>query len=247
MRARVHQYVSGRGLTLLEMMIALTILASITAGIGIFWGQARAWEADNAEHRGLLRTERALRLVREQWGQRRALGVEGEGDAGGSGVMVTLGGVTFTSARSVLFPGWGLVRVRYAIERAQDGAYELVCEESRIMDVSAPYDPGTSAIDPRLRPIGGREVLIGDLDGLRLERWGTETGEVRTALTPVATGEDEAGEGEGLFDEEGSSRDEAEAWRAYDREIEFPVRAVRFVGERGEEVFSCVLVVEPSR
>lgn len=224
-----------RGLTLLELLIAMTILASITGGIGLFWSQARAWEEDNRAHRDVLRVERVLSLLREQWGAKRALVTEGAGDAGGSGVSFGAEGVTFVTARPVLFPGWGLVNVRYAVERAIDGTYTLVYEESRVLDPTELPEAGAYGVDPRGRPIGDRVVLLEGLDALRVERWGTTDGRVRGALDGIVDDEDEEGLGV-------NTDDLAERWRPFDRELEGAVRAVRFVGSVGEEVFSCVLV-----
>ncbi len=245
MNGRAHH----RGLTLLEMLIALVILSSIMGGVGLFWSQARGWEEDNAAHREVLRVERVLRVLREQWGARRALSPEGEGDAGGDGVFVSADAIEFTSARGVLMPGWGLVRARYVIERDGFGGYRLVYQEARILDPREPSNPGTAAVDPRGRPIGGRAVLLEGLTGLRVERWGT------------LDGAPSEGGGVGETDEEGAERGEddevasgfvlkddvVDRWRVFDRPIAFPLGAVRLVGEMGEEVFGCVLVVAPLR
>lgn len=242
-----------RAFTLLEMLIALTILASITAGIGVFWAQANAWERDNGAHRETLRLERVTRMLREQWNGRRALALEDDGDAGGDGVRVNAGGVSFTTSRAVLFPSWGLVRVRYVIERDPAGgvdgtAYRLVYEEMRVLDASAPGAVGVDGTDPRGRPVGAREVLLDGLTALRMERWGTKDGEAVNAINdePVPMID-----GVPVVDDDDIDPSMVEAWRSFEVEPESPARVVRLVGEmpagQGGEVFACVLIVAPSR
>ncbi|GAB4545997.1 MAG: hypothetical protein Tsb0013_04350 [Phycisphaerales bacterium] len=230
-----------RGLTLLELLIAITVLASIVSGVGVFWSQARAWEADNARHREVLRVERVLRTLREQWGTRRVLDDEGveEGDAAARGYTFSPTGVEFTSATGLLAPGWALVRVRYGIERGVDGRYALVYEEARVLDMDGSAPAGTSRLDARGRAIGGREVVLAGLDGLWFERWGTRDGEPAPGAIDVRT--DDADE------REPDGEREVMRWRAFDRVIDFPIDAVRLVGEVNGEVFSCVLVGAPLR
>lgn len=136
-------FARARAFTLLELVLALTLLASMTVLIASMWSQARRWGDDNAGDLHAMRLPRVLALVRQQWSDRRT---SAPLEASGLTVSARHDRLSFVTATPVLFPGWPLVRATYLIEpdeqrdpRTDAPLQRLVYIEEQVGDVGA-YD-----------------------------------------------------------------------------------------------------------
>jgi type II secretory pathway component PulJ len=122
-------------MTLLEVLVAITILASLTVIVAMLWSQTKRWTDEAGTHDTALRLQRALDLLDCQW-ERRLVGAT-LADGGSGGVSVDDTRLEFVTTESVLFPGWPIVRASYiATEDAapigQRSGWRLVYEETRL-------------------------------------------------------------------------------------------------------------------
>lgn len=258
-----------RGLTLLELVLTLAVLASLTGLIaGLLAGSAR-WSEEELINRDSLRVDRAVRAMREQWSSVRVLTpLE---SVPPPAAVAEPRSFAFVTSVPLLRANWPLVRARYVIERdaersrSGDERWRLVYEETALTDPSGgrrSADADHSAGEERdgradaealARAAFGapteRHVLLEGLTELRFERWA------------AAAAGDEA-RGAGRAPTERAAR--VETWRPFppaagdaesgsrvggvDEEDEGET-AVRIIGrDRNGEAFGCVFVVrEPSR
>ncbi|MDX2115431.1 MAG: type II secretion system protein [Planctomycetota bacterium] len=170
---------SGRarsGFTLLELVLAVTVLASMTTLLAALWAQTLTWARDAGTQQRGLHLPRVLDIMRQQWSDRRQLR---DGDPG---VALAADSVEFLTATPLLHPEWPLATVRYRIERDRStpGAgplFRLVYEERPLADLSAAGGAG-SAIDAEQNGSGGlqtppmsRHVLLERCPLLVFERY----------------------------------------------------------------------------
>lgn len=157
-----------RAMTLLELLVAIAILVALVGLTGALWAQTSDWAADEALHRSTLRLEHARAMLDRQWRERRP-GVRLDGPEGGPH-RFDGDRFEFVTGAPTLFPGAGLVRAEYLVERAEvaPGAAErwrLVYRERRVLhpaysEQRAHDSIGRPAID---------EVVV--LDGCADLRW----------------------------------------------------------------------------
>ncbi len=154
------------GFTLLEMLLAVAVIASIAMLGSSMWMQATEVSAvAQGRERGLL-LQRVGVLMRDQWADRRALDLPGE-DQG----SVELGGVRFgpdaigfNTSRAILLTDAPLVRVEYRIVSREDGLQDLIYIEQ---PVTAFSDSGLNRESGGRSVAEARRVAIPLLEGCR--------------------------------------------------------------------------------
>lgn len=257
-------------MTMLELILAITILASITALIAALWGQSRDWARDSTEQFRAVRLQRVLELMRAQWDDRRAAIAPKAGAVVSAAALPN--SVEFYTATPIIFTDWPLVRAAYRIEvvRGFDGApdtYDLVYEEYPLrraeqdaaLDRDGGRDPAQLTTAEQVIDDQSRGGAAGS-DGLvRLNGRGVSNrlvllqgcaqlkferfgalGTPVERLGVVRTGERSEGE------RRRGDVDPIDAqwkWREYDKPIEEQIPVVRLVGEYQMEPFACILVV----
>lgn len=229
-----------RGFTLLEMVLALTIIAALFGLLTAVWRQAGDWSGDAAAHQRALRLPRVLELIRTQWSERRVtIGLERPDQT----VVVTPSRIEFVTAVPVLGRA-PIVTAMYVIEpdpdaRASEPRWRLVYEERGVTDVTVPQRsaaadaqrigaraPDTSSRVPGVREEApSRTVLLAGCRELRWEWYddGTSTGkeEARLRREAEALAEQEAAEkGEGASAASNEADDSLSPSRARSRRAE---------------------------
>ncbi len=123
----------ARGMTLLEVLIATTILASLTVIVAMLWAQTGQWTEETRTHDSALRLQRTLDLLDRQWGARVTNVTLADGAEGA--VIVDGERLEFITASSALFPDWPLVRAAYIarpVGDASEQSWTLDYEEVRL-------------------------------------------------------------------------------------------------------------------
>lgn len=240
---------SRTAFTLLEVLLAITILASMSVLIASMWGQSAAWGDDNTSDHERMRLQRVLALIRDQWSTRTATVAM---DDFGQTVDTTHESITFTTTTPILHPDVAIVEASYRIERDLDalgigplGAWKLVYRERRIADPTARPDEQ----DTRRATVDSIDLLSA-CSQLTLERFGPET---LIALpgdddpeAPEAPQDKETDVGDEDADTP-TTPDDDRRWRPYDKGDVGIIPAVRLVGEQEGERFSCLFIVGPLR
>jgi len=136
-----------RGMTLLELLVAMTLVGMMAVVASALWGQLRSWGEEAARAEAALRPHRAAMMLREQWGGRHS--IDDEDETVGR-VQAGPGGVSFLTTRPVLHPGWPVVEASYGHERQDDGTSALVYSERRVGPTGELLDDerGAGAPDP---------------------------------------------------------------------------------------------------
>ena len=151
-----HSVRSEGGFTLLEMLIAVTLVAMMAVGLwGVFSISVRSWSRGtqfidaNQRHRSI------LDMVRKQLASAYALSGEYEDESGIRSYLIFSGmedSVRFISLNSLQFQeSPGLTLVSYEVARDPEGDYALVEKEARYLG-QAP-DQETSVNQDRAVPI----------------------------------------------------------------------------------------------
>lgn len=161
---------SRRAFTLLELLLAATVMATLTALLGALVAQTRQWGGDQAMGERAIRLARVMTLIREQWGDRRMLPLAGDGPS----VQLNHDRLEFVTARAVVDPSRALVRAIYAIEPDWSGPPEagarwrLVYREYPYVDFSG----GERSESERLSNRSGEPdlVLLSQCPALAWER-----------------------------------------------------------------------------
>lgn len=246
-------------MTLLEVVLAVTLLAAMSGLIATLWTQATRMSDDgNGQHRAM-RLARVHEMLRSQWADRRT---SIKLSKGGSSVEIVPDALTFVTATSILEPGWPIVRARYLIERDDQtgvgvqSAWRLAYEELPIVDLDAPQGLPESSVDSVARPIHAprekRVVLLNGCQRLDWQRFGRSE--------PLET-EDRPSEAEDAIEPGGRSgarpaskpkiqptaEDKVPTWRELEATYRGRTPAVRLSGVFEEKEFSCVLIVGDSR
>lgn len=163
------------GMTLLEVVLAITALASISTLVAALWAQTNDWTNENAAHQTALKLEQTLSLLDEQWDARvLTLSLAGvKKDA----IRLDDAKLTFITSAPILFRDWPLVRVSYAIERVGGLAvgdvatYRLRYEETRIRNPASATEDASKASQADTRAL----TLLDRLPELRWERYVDES------------------------------------------------------------------------
>ncbi len=130
----------ARGMTLLEVLIATTILASLTVIVSTLWAQTKQWTEETTTHDSALRLQRALDLLDHQW-ESRLIDVKlADGETGI--VLVDGTHLEFITTRGVLFPDWPIVKVAYIAQQTTnpnpaEESWALRYEETRLGTASS--------------------------------------------------------------------------------------------------------------
>jgi prepilin-type N-terminal cleavage/methylation domain-containing protein len=239
-----------RGLTLLELLIALAILGAIMGSVTAIWAQARGWTEDAERHHEVFRLQRALDTLDTQWERRVRLAVQ---DDLHTGVEHGPRHLAFVTAEPLLFPDWPLVRATYRIDvvRGDDPSSwtaRLVYAETRVDEPGVMPPEFSPLIDDASRERSGETVLLEGVTGLRFERFGTLTGEQESALERPPEDADERSRSRDERDDEDEVDEErALRWRVYDSEIDETIDALRLAGVHDGEAFTCLFVIAGSR
>ena len=265
------------GFTLLEMLLAITVLATLTALVAALWRQMGDWSGEGSKLQEALRLPRVVELLRAQWAERRSNVGMKDTDEGWS---VQPGVVEFVTTLPILDPSRPLVHVAYAVERDLESAgvgaerWRLVYFERPIVDPSARLgtivsrrQDGMLVQDAELRPATGsspfgiiaarpaRMILLTDCTELRLEYFddGTAARERRARRF-----EEDAARSEGRpsnnLAQKGDDSDPGDTgdeiltrWRLIEKQTPKRPPALRLGGVYQGEGFSCVLVLPASR
>lgn len=230
---------SRRGMTLLEVLLAAAVLASVALLAAMLLAQGRAWNDDNQSHFKALRLVRVTELLTRQWSDRRsAVGV----DASGGKVRIEPESLVFVTATPVLHPGWPLVTASYRVEKEPGtGLTRLAYEEARVSRFGTQGDAAEAQLESPAtgdeKPL--RTVLLSGVKDLRFERYGP-----RLSAEQFAAALDRGDLSASDHDEDGARRP---GWWRFDAAYKGPVPAVRLVGTLEGKEFTCVFVVERSR
>ncbi len=251
-------------MTLLEVLLAVTIIASLMGLVASLLGQARAWTDVGETDRTLMRLQRVGEALRAQWADRRS---SVSLDESGSTVAMGPDELTFVTATPILFPEWPLVAVTYRVE-ADTGTVDrrglnrrLVYEETRISGMQEL--PDRHALDAQGHRLRDSMILLDACTELRWERFGrddraeepTSRDDARSdpdARTEPRDPQAEPGVRTGAertrdVDPEEIEERERLRWRAFEHEHQGLIPAVRLVGEHQGERFGWVFVVRALR
>ena len=242
------------GFTLLELLLAITILASISALVAALWTQTSAWAGENGSTLKTMRLPRVLELLQAQWADRRGAF---RLDEAGSSVIAEPDRLSFITATPILFPDWPVVRAQYIVERDYDTppgappAWRLAYIETRLSDLSKPPEEAEDLIAQGRGEDAGNYILLSNLASLSFDRFGVGN---RSILKNGSRVEAEEENPDPLEKQpsvlQNRTPDEAEdkqKWRPFADPFDGLIPAVRLVGEYEGEAFSCVFVIEGSR
>lgn len=162
----------ARGFTLIETVLAVTVIATVTALAAMVWASASSHIEGSTETAARSHTQRIVELARAQWASRRVIRtVQSTGSQDEGLIAFAHDGVSFVTARSVIFHDWPLVQAVYRVLTDADGKQSLVYLETRMMDTSG-NAPLVGGMGPDGEGRTGGIVLIEDAEDLRLERFG---------------------------------------------------------------------------
>ena len=160
-------------MTLLELLLALTIMASVMGLLGAMMAQARGWTDRSVEDEGLMHLQRIGEAMRTQWADRRtAVKLDDSGKA----VTSSSTELSFVTATALLFPDWPLVMATYRIEpdtahvSSSGLLWRLVYVETRIAGMDQP--PSDYALDAQGRSMRDSIILLDGCADLHWERFG---------------------------------------------------------------------------
>lgn len=208
--------------TLLELLLATSVLASMSVLMGTMLVHARSWRDGGDRLHATLTLPRVTALLQRQWSERRVL----TGD--GAGFIAEPTRLQFVCSAPLLDPQWPLVRVSYRIEpeigtgKSGVSRWNLVYEEHRVTDVTTGATGGRQDLANGFGTDPHRLVLLASCAELGLEWFGRE-----------------------VQDEEGSSP----SWNTIKNtgQTLTPALALRLIGHHQGESFSCVLATTVSR
>ena len=241
---------SRAGFTLIETVLAVTVLASMSVLLGAMWSQLGSLTQGTSRIDHALRLPRVLETMHAQWDERQI--IRNQSDAGGD-ISVEPDSVAFLSAMPILNTDWPLVIARYRIELSSvlptSGlpVYDLVYEETRLSDLSPPDENQQHADEGQDQLVSpgqdaARLVLLAGCTQLQWERFGKLWVPPADTLAPGALPTLER-------NADGSAIDEVdqEQWRKIEVGFGGPLAALRLSGTFEQEPFAWVVAVEGSR
>ncbi|MBN8646109.1 MAG: type II secretion system protein [Planctomycetes bacterium] len=232
-----------RAFTLLEVVLAVAVLATVCTLAALAISQARSWSDAQSQQARALRLARLGEMFNRQWADRRNAAPVSQ--SGGSAVVEPKR-LEFLTATPILHTRWPLVVAAYVIKedfspgKGPGRRYRLEYEEARVSRLGV----GSQAEASQLKtPATADEkpltaVLLTDCRDLRFERFGMK-------FSPT---ERQRRAEQGVQDR--NEQEEQPAWHPFEENFDGPIPAVRlvgFAGERARQEFSCVFVVEVSR
>lgn len=226
---------SHPGFTLLEVLLALSVLSMISVLAGTMWLQARGWAEENTASDETMRLQRVSEMMRAQWADRRTSTVL---DDQQRTMLATPESLTFVTATPILFTDWPMVTACYEIERepgsplGEAATFTLRYTETKL----ARMDKAPERENAPSRSL----ALLSGVRLLRWERYGMDD------AVPAANRQDseqlEEGEPEPVKPEDRQIR-----WRAFVKPDKRLIPAVRLLGEYKKEPVSCLFVAEALR
>jgi len=263
MRTRPHR----SAFTLLELLLATSVLALMTVLLSALGSQLRAWSEDGERMQASMRLQRVVEVMRDQWAGRVA------DSSGVEGLLASPEYFTFVTSRPVLDLSFPVVRATYRWVPREDASgepvFDLLYEETPVGRIGRARKQANESADqaevgaqpeeqPSERESDRRErELIAQIDEpaqswplLRsFERGGWE----RFGRGAIVIRNDEA-ERKGIaptleYSFASDSQLMAERvprWRVFDQELPGTPRAVRLVGAEAKEQFTCVFVIAAS-
>lgn len=172
-------------MTLVELMVALSLLVAMTTLVGMLWSQMRRWTDETGGLESAMRPDRTYAFLRSQWERRQAIVPV----ARNSRDCASLGPLRFefVTTESALFPGWPLVRAAYVIESEISSQtplpgdpVRLVYEETRVVRLDN-FGEAAGGVDTNGDAISRRRPVLKDCRGLQWHVW--------TAFPPGETAE----------------------------------------------------------
>jgi prepilin-type N-terminal cleavage/methylation domain-containing protein len=163
-----------RGFTLLEMLLAVAVIASIAMLGSSMWLQAtESSAAAQGRERGLL-LQRIGVLMRDQWADRRALDLPGEDERSAElgGARFGPNAISFDTTRSILLTDAPLVRAEYRIVSREDGSQDLIYIEQPVASFSGAGSNGESSGQPSGEAKRVATALLEGCRAIRMERFG---------------------------------------------------------------------------
>ena len=263
-----------RAFTMLEVVIAVTVMGLLTLLISALNAQLRDWSEDAAESAQTLTVQRAVEFMRDQWSGR--VQISGRDPS----LQTSPEYVSFVTSRPALDPSFPVVRAtyRWAPRESDRGetVYDLLYEETPVAGIAIDRRREKSDEEEQENEQSERQTRADDADEQAQEEADARD-RVRAEIdAPAHTWPLIKGCSKGEWERYGQGgivlrNDEAsltgasptaeytlaggdvireereQKWRAYDEEIPKTARAVRLSGEHGEEVFTCVFVTADSR
>ncbi len=265
-RATPHAPSSGGGFTLLELILAIAVFASMTTLIAAIYANAHAIAHDATRNATTLTLQRVTDLARDQWLTRTDIAFNpkeqsSQPDAAdtaqpapttgpGSPPLIpdstaafTPLGVAFYTTTPILFPDTPIVRASYRVEPLdrQAGDTEprarLLYTEQRIRSFDRP--PGLAEPAPDGSPDAGTIVLLDRVENLRLQRFGPE-------LPPPDIETQSATDTTTQTQDTRTAEQREQLWRDFPEPFAATVNAVRFIGSHNGEHFTCTFARTPS-
>lgn len=234
-----------RAFTLLEVLLALSVLSMICLLVGAMWMQARGWSDQNASSHESMRLQRVCELLRSQWADRRT---SASLDDDNRRVLATPESLTFITATPILYPDWPLVVSSYEIERqpgsplGEAALYTLRYSETPL----GRLDKQTQLVTPSTRTL----ALLSGVRVLRWERYGAadSAASLRTSKSSLAAADRSHDDPDAAPAEtQTKPEDRVIRWRTFTAPDNRLIPAVRLLGEYNKEPLSCVFVVEALR
>ncbi|MAY74375.1 MAG: hypothetical protein CMJ31_06545 [Phycisphaerae bacterium] len=249
------RFVARRGLTLLELMVALVIVASVTTLVAALWGQLAAWSRTQTGLHDTLRAHRFEDLAARQWSERVKVGAA-EDRAGRAISRLSTEELSFVTSLPIIDPDSPLVLATYRVAHGVDGSARLEYVEQRLaFPGAAPQRPApgvelSAGMHPRTL------VVHEDVGELRWQRWvNTIEDDARVrgwfevdadselepleSEAPYEPDDDEAESSATLVESADDGDDDEEGPRAPD--------AVRLVGEIEGRGFAWIFAEDASR
>lgn len=217
------------GFTLLEVVLAIAVLVAVASLGAALWTQAGDASLGAQQRERGLKLQRIGTFLRDQWSQRRVLDplADDEDEAALPRIVISETGVTFPTAKAMLFDDSPLVEAQYEVRRRVGGGMDLWYAESPIRRFGS-----DASLESRDRfGTERRELRLLEAESITAERFG-----------PPVSEEDEA---EAEETEQGPEPEPG--WFAFEDEQAERSDALRLTVRYAGEEAVWVLVARPSR
>jgi len=253
--------------TLLELLLATSVLALMTVLLSAMGVQLRAWSEDGERLQDSMRLQRVVEVMRDQWAGRVGVSTTVEG------LQTTPEYLSFVTSRPVLDPAFPVVRATYRwVERENDSGeplFDLIYEETPVGKIGRSRKPQASDTD-QAKPSEPKSKAQKELESQRrkvemlakinepAQTWPllssfSEGGWERYGLGAIVLRNEAAELKEEapipeftLASPEQIREERLPRWREYDQKIPGAPKAVRLAGTQGKEQFTCVFVIAAS-